>query len=394
MHLHVAHILSVALWGGPSQVVVNLLAEGHRRGWTMTLVLFEHPGAALERLSSEAREAGAEVVRLPLGGAFDPRLGTKLRALLRRLDPDVVHCHGYKPALAALLAEPRSRRACVLTVHGWSARHWRLGIYEWLERRILAPRFGRVFVVSQRLRDWLLELGLPPEKVVLIPNAFDPSRYGEPARAAIEDLRRSWGLVPGQPAVGALGRLSLEKGHDVLIRAMAGLPGTRLVLIGDGPVRPDLERLADQLRLQPRPVFAGETDRPLTALAALDVVVLPSRTEGLPQSLLEAMALGRPVVASAVGAVPDALDHGGAGLLVPPEDPGALRAALARLLNDADLARRLAAAAHERVMRIYTPQALGDRLEGEYRALLDRPDAGSGAGMRRAAPCAGSAARR
>ena len=230
--------------------------------------------------------------------------------------------------------------------------------------------------------------------VVLIPNAFDHSRYGEPTRAAIKDMRRSWSLVPGEPAAGSLGRLSLEKGHDVLIRAMAGLPGTRLVLIGDGPVRPDLERLADQLRLQPRPVFAGETDRPLTALAALDVVVLPSRTEGLPQSLLEAMALGRPVVASAVGAVPDALDHGGAGLLVPPEDPGALRAALARLLNDADLARRLAAAAHERVMRIYTPQALGDRLEGEYRALLDRPDAGSGAGMRRAAPCAGSAARR
>ena len=377
MRIRVVHILSTALWGGPSQVVVNLLAEGRRRGWTMTLVLFEHPGARLGRLCSEVQKVGADVVRLALGGPLDPRLGWKLGGLLRSIDPDVVHCHGYKPALAALLAEPRGRRARVLTVHGWTAQTLRLRLYEWLERQVLAPRFERVFVVSPALRERLLGLGLPAERVVLTPNAFDPAGYRPPAAAETAALRDRWGVASDQPVVGALGRLSREKGHDVLVRAMAGLPGVQLVLVGDGPARAELEQLAERLALRPRPVFAGETDQPLTALAALDVVALPSRTEGLPQSLLESMALGRPLVASAVGAVPDALDHGRAGLLVPPDDPEALQAALAGLLDDAAEAGRLGAAAHDRVMQSYTAEALGDRLEREYRLVLQ----GTGTGV-------------
>ena len=366
--LHVVHLLSVSLWSGPSQVAVNLLADGVRRGWRMTLVLFERRAAALERLRTEARAAGAEVIGLEAEWPFDPTLPRRLRRLLGRLDPDMVHCHGYKPALAGLLAGRARHRALVMTVHGWHRANRQLVLYEWLERR-LAARFDRVFAVSPELRDALRQTGVAETKLVLARNAFDLTGAVWPDEAAIRAARGRWGLPDG-PAVGAVGRLRREKGLDVLIRALAGQPGVPLVLVGDGPERAELERLAAELELQPAPVFAGETDRPLATLAALSVVALPSRSEGLPQSLLEAMALGRPVVASRVAGLPDVLDQGRCGLLVPPDDPEALRGAIRRLLDDPALAARLGRAARQRVETTYALAALGDLTEREYRAAL------------------------
>ena len=370
--MHIVHVLSVSLWGGPSQAVVNLLADGARRGWRMSLILFERHGAALERLRNEAGRVGAEVLTLASAGPLDPSLPLRLRALISALDPHIVHCHGYKPALAALLAEPRRRQPMVLTVHGWTAATPAVRFYEWLERRALVRHFQRVFVVSPALRDRLLELGLAPDRVIWAPNGFDFARH-VPDAAAVRELRSRWGLAGQDRVVGAIGRLRHEKGQDVLVRAMAGIRCIPLVLVGDGPSRADLERLAAELSNRPAPVFAGETDRPLTALAALDVVTLPSRTEGLPQTLVEAMAIGKPIVASAVGGVPEALDQGACGILVPPDNPDALRAGIQRLLDEADLAAQFGGRAREHAERAYSMTVIGDVIEREYRALVQEP---------------------
>jgi glycosyltransferase involved in cell wall biosynthesis len=367
--MHIVHVLSVSLWGGPSQAVVNLLADGARRGWRMSLILLEHHGAALERLRSAAEGVGAEVLTVASAGRVDPSLPRRLRALISALDPDIVHCHGYKPALAALLAEPRRRRPRVMTVHGWTAATPALRFYEWLERRFLVRPFQRVFVVSPALRDHLLRLGLAPSRVIWAPNGFDFARQ-VPDVAAVREMRSRWGLAGQDRVVGSIGRLRPEKGQDVLVRAMAGIQRIPLVLVGDGPFRADLERLAAELSIAPAPLFAGETDRPLTALAAFDVVTVPSRTEGLPQTLVEAMAIGKPIVASAVGGVPEALGQGECGILVPPDDPGALRAGIRRLLDQADLAAGFGSRAQEHAERVYAMTVIGDIVEREYRAVL------------------------
>jgi glycosyltransferase involved in cell wall biosynthesis len=370
--MHIVHVLSVSLWGGPSQAVVNLLAEGARRGWRMTLILLERDGGGLERLRSEAARVHAEVRTLASAGRIEPALPFRLRALIAALDPDIVHCHGYKPALAALLAEPSRRRPRVLTVHGWTAATPALRFYEWVERHALVRCFQRVFVVSLALRDHLLALGLAPDRVIWTPNGFDFAR-ALPEPAAVREMRSRWGLAGEDRVVGAIGRLRPEKGQDVLVRAMAGMRCTQLVLIGAGPSRADLERLAADLSIRPAPVFAGETDQPLTTLAALDVVTVPSRTEGLPQTLVEAMAIGKPIVASAVGGVPEALGQGACGILVPPDDPDALRAGIRRLLDEADLAAQFGARAQEHAERAYSMTVIGDVIEREYRALVQEP---------------------
>jgi glycosyltransferase involved in cell wall biosynthesis len=367
--MHIVHVLSVSVWGGPSQAVVNLLADGARRSWRMSLILLERRGAALERLRREAEGVDAAVLTLASAGRLDPSLPRRLRALISALDPDIVHCHGYKPALAVLLAEPRKRRPRIMTVHGWTAATPALRFYEWLERRSLVRHFQRVFAVSPALRRDLLGLGLAPNRVIWTPNGFDFARQ-VPDVAAVREMRSRWGLAGQDRVVGAIGRLRPEKGQDVLLRAVAEIPCIQLVLVGDGPSRVDLERLAADLSIRPAPVFAGETDRPLTALAALDVVTVPSRTEGLPQSLVEAMAIGKPIIASAVGGVPEALDQGECGILVPPDDPGALRAGIRRLLDQADLAAQFGSRAREHAKRAYSIVVIGDVIEREYRAVL------------------------
>lgn len=339
----------------------------------MTLVLFERQGVALERLRSEAERVDAEVLTLASPGRVEPSLPLRLRSLLSALHPDIVHCHGYKPALVTLLADPGRRRARVLTVHGWTAATPALRFYESLERRLLVRYFQRVFVVSPALRDQLLGLGLAPNRVICTPNGFDFAGQPMPDGAAVQEMRRRWGLAAEDRVVGSVGRLRPEKGQDVLVRAMAGVDGVRLVIVGAGPARADLERLAADLSISPAPVFAGETDQPLAALAALDVVSLPSRTEGLPQSLVEAMAIGKPIVASAVGGVPEALDHGRCGVLVPPGDEHALRAGVLGLLHDADGAARVGSAARRRAKSTYSMSVIGDLIERQYSTILQEP---------------------
>jgi glycosyltransferase involved in cell wall biosynthesis len=204
---------------------------------------------------------------------------------------------------------------------------------------------------------------LPAGSVRPVPN-------GVPDLAAARSAggRRRW---PGF-VVGAVGRLHPQKGLDVLVRAVALVPEVRLVLVGDGPQRVELERLAGELGIRSRLTVTGWTDQPRAYLPSFDVVALPSRFEGLPLALLEAMLAGRAVIATGVGSVPDAVWDGKTGLLVPVDDAAALAAALRRLLRDVTLRARLGAAARDLVCRRYTPAAMAAAYEAVYDEVLRR----------------------
>jgi glycosyltransferase involved in cell wall biosynthesis len=169
--------------------------------------------------------------------------------------------------------------------------------------------------------------------------------------------------------VGALGRLHEQKGFDVLIRAVAGLPGISLVIVGDGPERQALERLAVDLGVADRVSMPGWTDDATSRLRSFDVLALPSRYEGLPLVLLEAMLGGVPVVASAVGGVPDAVRDDESGLLVPPDDVDALQGALSRMAADPSLRRRLANAAEVEARQRFTVATMARSYESLYDEL-------------------------
>ncbi|MBX7103842.1 MAG: glycosyltransferase [Gemmataceae bacterium] len=237
--------------------------------------------------------------------------------------------------------------------HWLTPRHRRLG-------RIVGRIADVTLTNSEPGRAALLEAERGDRrKLVVLENGVDFDRF-----AALPPPRR------GQPmTIGAVGNLRHVKGIDVLVRAAAMVPGVRFVVAGDGDQRPELQQLIGRLGLADRFLLPGKTGDIPGFLAGVDVAVLPSRAEGMANALLEFMAAGRPVVATAVGANPQLLEDGRHGLLVPPDDPAALATALRQLVDDSQLADRMARSARGHVEARYSRVAMRLRFEDFYSRL-------------------------
>jgi glycosyltransferase involved in cell wall biosynthesis len=284
----------------------------------------------------------------------------------------VVVGHDYRSNALVALARGRRGPPRVAVVHGYTAEDPKVRAFEAVDRRRL--RSARAVVaVSDAIARSCARAGVRAERLHTVENGVDVRAVAAAARASRDAVRAGWGVAPDVPVLLAAGRFSPEKGQDVLVEALARVHaagGARpaLVLLGDGVLRPDLERAA--ARLPAGSVrFDGWRDDPWARLGAADVFVLPSRREGLPLALLEAMAAGLPVVATRVGGVPTALDDGRCGALVPPDDPGALADAVLALLRDPALRARLASAAAARAGERYDVERQVRALEAVYRGL-------------------------
>jgi glycosyltransferase involved in cell wall biosynthesis len=230
-----------------------------------------------------------------------------------------------------------------------------------LQRRLkrLTSRFAAAHVaVGERSARMVEEaVGLPHGRVDVIYNGVDED--------GAEPLPR---LAAG-PVIGSLGRLSREKGFDIAIQALTELPEATLVLVGDGPERPSLERLAASEGVAERVRFVGWSDEARRYLPGFDVFILPSRFEAFPLAVVEAMLAARPVVAAGVGSVDEAVEEGQTGLLFPAEDAGALASAVGRLLTDEALARTLGDAGRARALEHFTASSMARAYETVYRQV-------------------------
>lgn len=305
-------------------------------------------------------------------------LGAVVR-IARRYRPHIVHTHLAKAGFVGRLAARASgARVVIHTYHGSVLRGYfgrrESALYLMIERA-MARLSTRIVAISESGRRELIELGVAPEhKIVVVPLGLDLERFRE--RIDPAEARRALGLGEG-PTVGIVARLVPIKDVATFIRAAAlaraQLPDLTAVVIGDGEQRAELERLAASLAAGSGNGwfrFLGwRADLP-TVLAALDVVTLSSLNEGSPVSLIEAMAAGRPVLATAVGGVPDVITADATGLLVPPRDPSAFAAAIIRLARDRALRERLGAAAVASVYPRYDATRLVGDIERLYLELL------------------------
>jgi glycosyltransferase involved in cell wall biosynthesis len=352
--------------GGPERLILDQ-ARAAPPGIAHHLASFVRRGREGALLAA-ARARGLPTHPVAERFAFDPGLVGRLGRLLRRVRPDVIVGHDYKADLLLLLAAPRRPRVVVL--HGYTGEDRKVGLLEALDRRLLS-RAHTVVAVSPGLAALARRAGLPDGRVHVVPNAVPVEEIAAAAGRAREAVRREWEVAPGRAVLVSVGRLSPEKGQDVLLEAFARAAretDALLVLVGDGALRDRLERRARAADLAGRVRFLGWRTDPYACLGGADVCVLPSRSEGLPLSLLEAMSAGLPVVATAVGSVPDVLEGGARGRLVPPADAEALADALLPLLTDPDSRRELGARARERA-REYDLPAFARRWDGIYRSV-------------------------
>ncbi len=339
--------------GGPETTIVQSAAYLQETEYWMAAAYMHRPGdPGFAVLRQRAAAHGCPLLPIPDRGALDPRVVRRLLALCRHLDVRIWHGHDYKSNLIGLLLRPLHPMALVTTAHGWVTHTRRTPLYYAVDRWCLR-RYDHVVSVSPDLHAAVGGLGIPDSRRTLILNGVDEQRFRRGCPSAPPPLAMRRGVPPGRRVVGSIGRLSGEKRFNDLIEAAHTLLrcgcDLEVWIAGEGPARAELQALIDRRGQRERVRLLGAVADPVELYQAMDLFVLCSRREGMPNALLEAMAMSLPVVAAAVGGVPAAVSDGENGFLYPASDVEALIAAMRRALDDGPLRERLAGAARRTV---------------------------------------------
>ena len=374
--IHVLQVTNGAIWGGGERHVASLL-EGFRQGKVrQSLAVFKDG-----RLACEARRQEVTVHCLPkrFRGDLGPLLG--LVRLIRRERVDIVHTHMTSGNVYGRVAARLARaRGLVSTIH-YVDREALPFLHPLLQRLLfdgdlrMAAMCDRVVATSEHLRRALLAGGMSERKVLTILNGVNLDTIAvDPVEA--DRLRQELGLTHGEPVVGIVGRLVPVKNQALFLRAARVIIDrgvrARFVVAGDGPLREPLRALAHELGLDARLVFAGFRTDVMALLSTLDVSVLCSNSETSAYGVSEPMSIGRPVVATAVGGVPELIEHGVDGWLCPPRDVEALADGVCALLADPAAAACMGERAARKVRQRLSLARMVGELENVYRELVPR----------------------
>jgi glycosyltransferase involved in cell wall biosynthesis len=369
--------------GGPDKTVLNsprFLAEAGYH----TLCAYLHPPGdpGFEQLRLKARHWGAPLLSIPDRGFWDWRVVPLLLNVCRRERVTIWHGHDYKTNLLGLLLRRFHRMRLVTTVHGWVHHTSRTPLYYAIDRWCL-PRYERVICVSDDLLQRALECRVVPKRCLLIENAIDTEEFRR--RRSGPEAKSDLGLRTESFLIGAVGRLSPEKGFDVLLRTLGRLlaagADVELLLVGEGEQRPQLEALAGDLGCRGRVHLAGFQAETRSYFEAMDAYALSSLREGLPNVVLEALAMEVPLVATRIAGVPRVLEDGRNGLLVEPGSVEELAGALKRLMSEDGLREGLRREGRRTVQERYSFRARMDRIAALFDDLLGRSPGPSQRGL-------------
>jgi len=360
--VRIVYLITELNLGGAERALARAVAGLSRDRYNPLVVCLFDPGIVADQI----RASGVQVIDLRAKGKWDLSVAWRLYRLLRRERPTILHTWMFHANVPGRLLGRLAGVPIIISSErtmGQESR-WRYRL-----NRITAPLTDRVVCVSQQVADFVVqEVGIPQCKVVVIPNGIDLRNFKYlPAK---RQARAALGLPYELALIGTVARLNPVKRLDVLLQALASVNGVCAVIIGDGPERARLEALRKQLGLVERVRFVGQQSNVPEWLAAMDLFVLPSDWEGMSNALLEAMAVGLPVVATAVGGTPEVVVDGVTGLLVPPRDPEALAEAIIALLQDRERAEAMGRTGQERVERYFTVERMVQKTEALYEELI------------------------
>jgi len=323
------------------------------------------PGAESNQILDSATAVGLEAHSIPERFSFDPQVIGGLRNLVKRLDPDIIQTHHTKSHFLVRLSGLGRLYPWIAFHHGYTTESVRMQLYDQLDRWSLrAP--SQVVTVCEAFKRQLVLRGVPPSRIVVLHNAIsvDWLNGGEQmdtaAAATVPNIRNN--LRGQERVVLAVGRLSREKAFTDLILAIDQLRRlrpdlfVRLLIVGDGPERGRLERVVHDLDLEDRVRLAGHVRDVRPYYRVAEVLAISSVSEGSPNVLLEAMAAGVPVAATAVGGIPEIVADKETGLLIEPRNPQGMASAINLLFSNPDLARTLTRNAEELIRNTYSPE--------------------------------------
>ena len=367
--LRVVHLLQGLEIGGLEIMVAHLLEGLDPRRFQSQVIGYDSLGPLAYRLGM----SGIPTSLLQRRPGVDLRYIPRLARHLATIRPHILHLHNPTAFFYGTLAGRLARVPCIVyTEHG---RDFASSKRNKFLHRLLARWVNRIVVVSESGRAVLQAEGVPRERIKIIHNGIDAAQFliGEDRWG----MRTRLGFDREQPLLGIVARLDSIKNHASLLRAMPRVirahPDATLLIIGDGSLRAELEKQAGELGLGRNLRFLGTRNDVPELLAALDVAVLCSLSEGLSLTLLEESAAGKPMVATAIGGNPEIIEDGQTGLLVPVGDEAALASAINSLLDDLERARTLGGAARLRFMREFTLARMLSRYAELYEGCAREP---------------------
>ena len=370
--VHVVFSIDTMSVGGTEMNAVRTAERLNPTRFRVTVVTLRGEGPLTERYA----RAGIPVVRFPIFSLFGPktiREAGRLAEFLRRERVDVLHCHDQYSNFFSVMSGRLAGVPVIVASKRWLHSPMRYRVTNGIGYRLATRVLANSDAVAESLRS---SDRIASKRVVVVPNFVDETVFDAPTPDQLAAWRRELELADDAQVVGIIASLLPIKDHATLLRAMSRLasqwPRLSLVIVGAGPSLDELRTQAAQLGITERVRFAGLRPQAPSFHHLFDISVLSSISEGFPNSLVEAMAASRPIVATAVGGVRDAVRNGDNGLLVPPRDDAALADAIGALLADPSRARAMGAAGARRARSEFHAGVVIDSLEHLYDDLLAR----------------------
>lgn len=373
--MRVLHLISSAGYGGAEAQILELGRGQVRAGQQIGLLVLHRPkrGRTIHPLVSRARTWGITVTQLEDRVRIPFWLIPKIVRQLREGAFDLLHTHGYKADLLGVIAAYMAKIPVVATIHGYTDAFPTVRMYRRLDLLMLR-RFPKVMAVSDYLRQELMASGLAPHRVVTVHNAIDPDVFVSATCADRRKIRTELGIGPNASVALTVGRLNPEKGHRYLLESVQlvcqHISNLHVLIVGEGPLRQRLEAMACSLHLDTLVSFLDWRDDVASLMAASDLFVLPSTRESFGLVILEALALGIPVIATRVGGVPEIIRADETGILVEPQDAKALARAMVWALTNPAQAGQLARQGQAMVRQRFSVEAMVKATNRVYHEVI------------------------
>jgi len=378
MTIKVLHLIDSGGLYGAEMVLLNLVEEQVKVGLKPLVLSAGTPDIVEKPIERAAQERNLPVCKWRMKAGLNLTEALKILRFAQREGVHVIHSHGYKFNLLMGIWPKSLRKIPVITtVHGYvvAPRYSKMWLYQKLDRLIL-PRIEKVVFVSRAMLDQSFFKDLKLNSYVVVNNGInieaESHKLCEQAKQSHELISKFIANRNG-PVIGAIGRLAKEKGYNFLLAAfkevLSDYPDALLVIVGEGPERKNLEDAIDALEIKKSVLLAGFQTQVYHFLRSFDLYVMPSLTEAMPMGILEAMLARAPIIASAVGGIPECLEGGKAGVLVPPADVPALTNALRSLLETGEKRQELTEMANVLVRSRYSSKSMSDNYHLIYRQI-------------------------
>ncbi|MHB8857905.1 MAG: glycosyltransferase family 4 protein [Thermoleophilia bacterium] len=375
--LHVLQVIGGSEFGGAVWIILSYVEMLKSRGFEVSVV------TSNEGVAKVYSEAGCEIIAVPemrreINPFRDAAAFRKLRLICKRRNIDIVHTHTSKGGFLGRAAARSARVPVIIhTAHGFAfhenSSKAAIKTYAFLESR--AARWcDRITTVSDFHREWALRLGIASnKKIMTVHNGIAPDRLEVNTSSAI--TRNAFGITDNQALIGVIGRLAPGKGLEVILDSFPGVlakhPQARLLIVGDGPEAGSLKSMQASLGLTGQVIFTGFRQDIGNILNACDLVVSPTLREGLSVSILEAMALAKPIVTTDISSNKELVEHMVSGILIPPLDAAALTQAIISLIEDPGRAVQFGENAFSKFQSCYSEKMMQEKMWMVYKELID-----------------------